>query len=81
MALKRGLSSVGVQRSRSSGSRLPIVILFFFSILTLLVFFVGQGLYISSSFFLLISPRVFMYYLPDLTLYLILILYSRMMIN
>ncbi|TYI50576.1 hypothetical protein E1A91_D12G110800v1 [Gossypium mustelinum] len=47
MALKRGLSSVGVQRSRSSGSRLPIVILFFFSILTLLVFFVGQGLYIS----------------------------------
>ncbi|KAG4115362.1 hypothetical protein ERO13_D12G099100v2 [Gossypium hirsutum] len=56
MALKRGLSSVGVQRSRSSGSRLPIVILFFFSILTLLVFFVGQGLYISSSFFLLISP-------------------------
>ncbi|KAG4192243.1 hypothetical protein ERO13_A07G144750v2 [Gossypium hirsutum] len=49
MALKRGLSSVGVQRSRSSGSRLRIVILFFFSILTLLVFFVGQGLYISDE--------------------------------
>ncbi|KAL4309599.1 hypothetical protein GQ457_01G055630 [Hibiscus cannabinus] len=48
MALKRGLSSVGVQRKMSSGSRLRIVIILLFSVLTLLVFFVGQGLYISD---------------------------------
>ncbi|XWS32273.1 hypothetical protein CRYUN_Cryun23aG0145800 [Craigia yunnanensis] len=49
MALKRGLSSVGVQRNRSSGSRLPIVILVFFSVLAPLVFFVSRGLYISDQ--------------------------------
>ncbi|GMI73591.1 galacturonosyltransferase 1 [Hibiscus trionum] len=49
MALKRGLSSVGVQKKMSSGSRLRIVIILLFSVLTLLVFFVGQGLYISDQ--------------------------------
>ncbi|KAE8685098.1 Polygalacturonate 4-alpha-galacturonosyltransferase [Hibiscus syriacus] len=49
MALKRGLSSVGVHRNRSSGSRFPIVILVLFSVLFPLVFFVGRGLYISDQ--------------------------------
>ncbi|XP_022757136.1 polygalacturonate 4-alpha-galacturonosyltransferase-like isoform X1 [Durio zibethinus] len=49
MALKRGLSSVGVHRNRSCGSRLPIAILVFFSVLAPLVFFVGRGLYISDQ--------------------------------
>ncbi|XP_021279657.1 polygalacturonate 4-alpha-galacturonosyltransferase [Herrania umbratica] len=49
MALKRGLSGVGVQRNRSSGSRLPIAILVFFSVLAPLGFFVGRGLYISDQ--------------------------------
>ncbi|PPD98677.1 hypothetical protein GOBAR_DD04306 [Gossypium barbadense] len=49
MALKRGLSSVGVHRNRSSGSRFPIVILVLFSVLAPLVFFVGRGLYISDQ--------------------------------
>ncbi|XVF22664.1 hypothetical protein REPUB_Repub12eG0190500 [Reevesia pubescens] len=49
MALKRGLSSVGDQRNRTSGSRLPILILVFFSVLAPLVFFVGRGLYISDQ--------------------------------
>ncbi|KAH1106976.1 hypothetical protein J1N35_010744 [Gossypium stocksii] len=49
MALKRGLSSVGVHRNRSSGSRFPIVILVIFSVLAPLVFFVGRGLYISDQ--------------------------------
>ncbi|GMI66900.1 galacturonosyltransferase 1 [Hibiscus trionum] len=51
MALKRGLSSssVAVQRSRSSGSRLPIAILVFFSVLAPLVFFVGGVLSISDQ--------------------------------
>ncbi|MBA0685861.1 hypothetical protein Goari_013502, partial [Gossypium aridum] len=47
MALKRGLSNVRVLSNRSSGSRLPIAILVFFSVLAPLVFFVGRGLYIS----------------------------------
>ncbi|TYH58618.1 hypothetical protein ES332_D08G167700v1 [Gossypium tomentosum] len=49
MALKRGLSSVGVHRNRSSESRFPIVILVLFSVLAPLVFFVGRGLYISDQ--------------------------------
>ncbi|EOX96142.1 hypothetical protein QUC31_005409 [Theobroma cacao] len=49
MALKRGLSGVGVQRNRSSGSRLPIAILVFFSVLAPLGFLVGRGLYISDQ--------------------------------
>ncbi|KAK8998372.1 hypothetical protein V6N11_083763 [Hibiscus sabdariffa] len=49
MALKRGLSSVGVHRNRSSGSRFPIVILVLFSVLAPLVFFVRRGLYISDQ--------------------------------
>ncbi|KAH1080875.1 hypothetical protein J1N35_020636 [Gossypium stocksii] len=49
MALKRGLSSVRVLSNRSSGSRLPIAILVFFSVLVPLVFFVGRGLYISDQ--------------------------------
>ncbi|XVF79940.1 hypothetical protein PTKIN_Ptkin15bG0030600 [Pterospermum kingtungense] len=49
MALKRGLPSAGVHRNRSSGSRLPIVILVFFSVLAPLVFFVGRGLYVSDQ--------------------------------
>ncbi|XP_052490710.1 polygalacturonate 4-alpha-galacturonosyltransferase isoform X2 [Gossypium raimondii] len=49
MALKRGLSSVGVHRNRSSGSRFPIVILVLFSVLAPLVFFVGRGLYKSDQ--------------------------------
>ncbi|PPR95476.1 hypothetical protein GOBAR_AA25184 [Gossypium barbadense] len=49
MALKRGLSSVRVLSNRSSGSRLPIAILVFFSVLAPLVFFVGRGLYISDQ--------------------------------
>ncbi|GMI75864.1 galacturonosyltransferase 1 [Hibiscus trionum] len=49
MALKRGLSSVGVHRNRSSGSRFPIVILVLFSVLAPLVFFVGRGLYIPDQ--------------------------------
>ncbi|OMO78710.1 Glycosyl transferase, family 8 [Corchorus capsularis] len=49
MALKRGLSGVSVHRNRSSGSRLPILILVFFSVLAPLVFFVGRGLYISDQ--------------------------------
>ncbi|OMO79005.1 Glycosyl transferase, family 8, partial [Corchorus capsularis] len=43
MALERGLSRVGVHRNRTSGSRLPIVILVFFSVLAPLIFFVGRG--------------------------------------
>ncbi|XVF33442.1 hypothetical protein REPUB_Repub17cG0168900 [Reevesia pubescens] len=50
MALKRGLSGVGVNRNRSSGSRLPIVILVFFSVFAPLIFFVGRGLYISDQY-------------------------------
>ncbi|KAG8477387.1 hypothetical protein CXB51_030857 [Gossypium anomalum] len=49
MALKRGLSSVRVLSNGSSGSRLPIAILVFFSVLAPLVFFVGRGLYISDQ--------------------------------
>ncbi|KHG15715.1 Alpha-1,4-galacturonosyltransferase 1 -like protein [Gossypium arboreum] len=49
MALKRGLSSVRVLSNRSSGSRLPIAILVFFSVLAPLVYFVGRGLYISDQ--------------------------------
>lgn len=49
MALKRGLLSVRVLSNRSSGSRLPIAILVFFSVLAPLVFFVGRGLYISDQ--------------------------------
>ncbi|TYI54707.1 hypothetical protein E1A91_D11G094100v1 [Gossypium mustelinum] len=49
MALKRVLSSVRVLSNRSSGSRLPIAILVFFSVLAPLVFFVGRGLYISDQ--------------------------------
>ncbi|KAE8665845.1 Polygalacturonate 4-alpha-galacturonosyltransferase [Hibiscus syriacus] len=51
MASKRGLSSssVALQGNRSSGSRLPIAILVFFSVLAPLVFFVGRGLCISDQ--------------------------------
>ncbi|CAB4300216.1 unnamed protein product [Prunus armeniaca] len=48
MALKRGLSSAGVQRNRASGSRFPVAILIFFSLLVPLIFFVGRGLHISG---------------------------------
>ncbi|XP_022770325.1 polygalacturonate 4-alpha-galacturonosyltransferase-like [Durio zibethinus] len=49
MALKRGLSSVGIHRNKSSGFRLPFVTLVVFSVLAPLVFFVGRGLYISDE--------------------------------
>lgn len=51
MALKRGLSSTGVARSRggSAGSRLPIALLVFFCVLTPLIFFVGRGLHTGAS--------------------------------
>ncbi|KAH0980396.1 hypothetical protein GBA52_007573 [Prunus armeniaca] len=56
MALKRGLSSAGVQRNRASGSRFPVAILIFFSLLVPLIFFVGRGLHISDQNDILSSP-------------------------
>ncbi|KAJ9188410.1 hypothetical protein P3X46_003769 [Hevea brasiliensis] len=51
MALKRGLSAAGSHRNRGGGggSRLPIALVIFFSVLAPLIFFVGQGLYTSAS--------------------------------
>ncbi|TMX04397.1 hypothetical protein EJD97_009053 [Solanum chilense] len=49
MALKRGSSGLGTQRNRSAGSSFPIVILIFCSFLAPLIFFVGRGLYTSTS--------------------------------
>lgn len=51
MALKRGLSGAGIHRNRGGGggSRLPIALVIFFSVLTPLIFFVGRGLYTSAS--------------------------------
>ncbi|XP_059312737.1 polygalacturonate 4-alpha-galacturonosyltransferase-like isoform X1 [Lycium ferocissimum] len=49
MALKRGSSGLGSQRNRSTGSSFPIVILIFCSFLAPLIFFVGRGLYTSTS--------------------------------
>ncbi|KAI5345376.1 hypothetical protein L3X38_013253 [Prunus dulcis] len=56
MALKRGLSSAGVQRNRAFGSRFPVAILIFFSLLVPLIFFVGRGLHISDQNDILSSP-------------------------
>ncbi|KAF2311110.1 hypothetical protein GH714_019541 [Hevea brasiliensis] len=51
MALKRGLSAAGSHRNRGGGggSRLPIALVIFFSVLAPLIFFVGRGLYTSAS--------------------------------
>ncbi|CAK9134487.1 unnamed protein product [Ilex paraguariensis] len=51
MATKRGLSGTVIHRNRNSGggSRFPIAILVFFSVLASLVFFVGRGLYFTTS--------------------------------
>ncbi|KAI8021134.1 Polygalacturonate 4-alpha-galacturonosyltransferase [Camellia lanceoleosa] len=49
MAIKRGLSGAGIHRNRSGGSRFPIAILVCFSLLAPLIFFVGRGLYTSTS--------------------------------
>ncbi|KAG5626815.1 hypothetical protein H5410_012033, partial [Solanum commersonii] len=49
MALKRGSSGLGTQRNKSAGSSFPIVILIFCSFLAPLIFFVGRGLYTSTS--------------------------------
>ncbi|MCD7467617.1 Polygalacturonate 4-alpha-galacturonosyltransferase [Datura stramonium] len=49
MALKRGSSGLGSQRNRSAGSSFPIVILIFCSFLAPWIFFVGRGLYTSTS--------------------------------
>ncbi|KAJ6338076.1 hypothetical protein OIU76_007705 [Salix suchowensis] len=49
MALKRGLSISGMNKNRRGGSRLPIVVVIFFCVLSPLIFFVGRGLYITSS--------------------------------
>ncbi|XP_028123981.1 polygalacturonate 4-alpha-galacturonosyltransferase-like isoform X2 [Camellia sinensis] len=49
MAIKRGLSGAGIHRNRGGGSRFPIAILVFFSLLAPLIFFVGRGLYTSTS--------------------------------
>ncbi|CAL5397957.1 unnamed protein product [Camellia sinensis] len=49
MANKRGLSGAGIHRNRGGGSRFPIAILVFFSLLAPLIFFVGRGLYTSTS--------------------------------
>ncbi|XP_010272612.1 PREDICTED: polygalacturonate 4-alpha-galacturonosyltransferase-like [Nelumbo nucifera] len=44
MALKRGSSGAGFQRNRGGGSRLPIAILLFFSVLAPMLFLVGRGI-------------------------------------
>lgn len=49
MATKRGLSGTGIHRNRGGGSRFPIAILIFFSLLAPLVFFVGRGLYTTTT--------------------------------
>lgn len=49
MASGRGLSGMGIHRKRGGGSRLPIVLVIFFSVLAPLIFFVGRGLYTSAS--------------------------------
>lgn len=49
MALGRGLSGTGVHRKRGGGSRFPIVLVIFFSVLSPLIFLVGRGLYSSAS--------------------------------
>ncbi|KDP28715.1 hypothetical protein JCGZ_14486 [Jatropha curcas] len=53
MALKRGFSGVGIHRNRGGagggGSRLPIALVIFFSILAPLIFFVGRGLHTNAS--------------------------------
>ncbi|PHU29232.1 Polygalacturonate 4-alpha-galacturonosyltransferase [Capsicum chinense] len=49
MALKRGTSGLGIQRNRSAGSSFPILVLIFCSFLAPLIFFVGRGLYTSTS--------------------------------
>ncbi|KAJ6686155.1 GALACTURONOSYLTRANSFERASE 4-RELATED [Salix purpurea] len=49
MALKRGLSISGMNKNRRGGSRLTIVVVIFFCVLSPLIFFVGRGLYITSS--------------------------------
>jgi alpha-1,4-galacturonosyltransferase len=49
MALKRGFSISGLNKNRRGGSRLPIVVVIFFCVLSPLIFFVGRGLYTTSS--------------------------------
>ncbi|KAM7476358.1 hypothetical protein LguiB_023601 [Lonicera macranthoides] len=49
MAIKKGLLSTGSHRGRGAGSRFPILILVFFSVLAPLFFFVGRGLYTTTT--------------------------------
>ncbi|KAF2315367.1 hypothetical protein GH714_038954 [Hevea brasiliensis] len=49
MAVKRGLSGAGIHKNRGGGSRLPIALVIFFSVLAPLIFFVGRGLYTNAS--------------------------------
>ncbi|KAJ4727058.1 Hexosyltransferase [Melia azedarach] len=49
MALGRGLSGAGLHRKRGGGSRLPIALVIFFSVLAPLIFFVGRGLYTTPT--------------------------------
>ncbi|KAK3429844.1 hypothetical protein EUGRSUZ_E01335 [Eucalyptus grandis] len=50
MALKRGgASGVGIGRGRSGGSRLALVVLVFFCVLSPLVFFFGRGLHTGDD--------------------------------
>ncbi|XP_030511452.2 polygalacturonate 4-alpha-galacturonosyltransferase [Rhodamnia argentea] len=49
MALKRGASGVGICRSRSGGSRLVLVVLAFFCVLSPLLFYFGKGLHAGSA--------------------------------
>ncbi|XP_059634045.1 polygalacturonate 4-alpha-galacturonosyltransferase-like isoform X1 [Cornus florida] len=48
MAIKSGLHGTGIHRNSVGGSRFPIAILIFFSVLAPLIFFVGRGLYIAT---------------------------------
>ncbi|KAI3719411.1 hypothetical protein L6452_20308 [Arctium lappa] len=50
MAIKRGVSSLGVHRNRGgAGSRFPIVTLVFILVLAPMVFFIGRGIYSNDS--------------------------------
>lgn len=50
MAIKRGLSGTGFHRSRSGGSRYPIVILVCFALLAPFVFLTGRRIYPTVKF-------------------------------
>uniref|UniRef100_A0A5B6Z0P4 Hexosyltransferase n=1 Tax=Davidia involucrata TaxID=16924 RepID=A0A5B6Z0P4_DAVIN len=49
MTIKRGFSGTSIHRNRGGGSRFPIAILVLFLVLTPLIFFVGRGLYTTTS--------------------------------